>query len=76
MQLAAFWGGSVEAYTLFYYLILKYIIISLFCTESELPVAEDRTVCLKVCGTQPSMASHRYLDIFFFPNVNNQNKWH
>lgn len=33
-----------------------------FCTEVELPMAEDWSICIKVGGTEPGLAPHRYFD--------------
>lgn len=40
----------------------------LLLLKGELPVAEDWTICIEVCGTESSLAPHRYLDTAFSLN--------
>lgn len=35
-----------------------------FCTEVELPMAEDWSICIKVYGTEPGLAPYRYFDTY------------
>lgn len=40
----------------------------LLLLKGELPVAEDWTICIEVCGTESGLAPHRYLDTAFSLN--------
>ncbi len=41
-----------------------FIMFLFFCTEVELPMAEDWSICIEVYGTQPSLAPYRYFDTY------------
>lgn len=48
-----------------FFFFFSFFFLTIVCAEGDLPMAEDWSVCFKICATEPGLAPYRYFDTLY-----------